>query len=88
MAAVILKYSPYQNVQAGVRYPKIYFSTSTSDDRVEPAHARKMAAKMEAQGHDVLFFESTDGGHRATADLDQKVRDRALIVTYFIRQLF
>ncbi len=60
--AYILKYSPYQNVKPGVKYPPVLFTTATSDDRVTPVHARKMAAKMEAMGDDVLFFENTDGG--------------------------
>ena len=47
------------------------FVTATSDDRVTPVHARKMAALMEAQGHDVLFYENTDGGHMATANHKQ-----------------
>ncbi|HEY0106443.1 MAG TPA: prolyl oligopeptidase family serine peptidase [Rhizomicrobium sp.] len=66
--AYILKYSPYQNVKPGVKYPPILFTTATSDDRVTPVHARKMAAKMESYGDDVLFFENTDGGHSAGAN--------------------
>ncbi len=64
-AMYILKYSPYQNVKPDVKYPPILFITATTDDRVTPVHARKMAAKMEAQGHDVLFYENTEGGHAA-----------------------
>lgn len=33
------------------------------DDRVHPAHARKMVARMQEQGHDVSYFENTEGGH-------------------------
>src|SRR5262249_39059716 len=40
--AFISRYSPYQNVRAGVRYPPVLFTTSTRDDRVHPGHARKM----------------------------------------------
>src|ERR1019366_1946166 len=46
--AYISKYSPYQNVFPNRTYPPVLFTTTTSDDRVGPAHARKMAAKMEA----------------------------------------
>ncbi len=67
----ILRYSPYQNVKPGVKYPPVLFTTATSDDRVTPVHARKMAAKMEAFGDDVLFFENTDGGHSAGANHKQ-----------------
>jgi prolyl oligopeptidase len=61
--AYIEKYSAYQNVKPDVNYPGILFITETSDDRVTPIWARMMAAKMEAQGHDVLFNESSEGGH-------------------------
>ena len=43
-------------MKPGVKYPPVFFVTATSDDRVTPVHARKMAAKMEAQGHEVLFY--------------------------------
>jgi prolyl oligopeptidase len=42
--AYISKYSPYQNLKAGTKYPKVMFTTTRRDDRVHPAHARKMAA--------------------------------------------
>ncbi len=45
--AFMSKYSPYQNVRPGVRYPPAFFYLSTKDDRVHPGHARKMAAKLE-----------------------------------------
>ena len=42
--AYISKYSPYQNVSKGAKYPHVLFTTSTRDDRVHPGHARKMVA--------------------------------------------
>jgi prolyl oligopeptidase len=83
----ILKYSPYQNVKAGVHYPPVLFVTATSDDRVTPVHARKMAAKMLAQGHDVMFFENTDGGHAAAADHKQSAEMWALSFVYLKQKL-
>jgi prolyl oligopeptidase len=85
--AAILRYSPYQNVKAGGYYPPVFFVTATSDDRVTPVHARKMAARMEAQGHDVLFYENTDGGHSAAADHKQYARMFALSFTWLARVL-
>ena len=85
--AAILKYSPYQNVKADVKYPPVFFLTATSDDRVTPVHARKMAAKMEAQGHDVMFFENTDGGHAAAADHRHSAQMWALSFVYLKRKL-
>lgn len=86
-APAIRKYSPYQNVKAGVEYPRVFFATSTKDDRVHPGHARKMVARMEEQGHDVLYFENIEGGHGAAANLDQRVRRMALEYAYFFERL-
>ena len=83
----ILKYSPYQNVKPGVKYPPVLFTTATSDDRVTPVHARKMAAKMEAMGDDVLFFENTDGGHGAAADHKQAAEMWTLSFIYLKQKL-
>jgi prolyl oligopeptidase len=85
--AWILKYSPYQNVRAQRRYPPVLFVTATSDDRVTPVHARKMAALMESQGHDVLFYENTDGGHAAAADHKQAAQMWALSFVYLKQKL-
>ncbi|HUJ47340.1 MAG TPA: prolyl oligopeptidase family serine peptidase [Rhizomicrobium sp.] len=83
----ILKYSPYQNVKKDVTYPPVLFVTATSDDRVTPVHARKMAARMEAQGHDVLFYENTDGGHAAAANHKQAAEMWALSFVYLKQKL-
>ena len=83
----ILTYSPYQNVKKGVAYPPVFFVTATSDDRVTPVHARKMAAKMEAQGHEILFYENTDGGHAAAADHRQAAEMWALSYVYLAQKL-
>jgi prolyl oligopeptidase len=85
--AWILKYSPYQNVSADKTYPPVFFVTATSDDRVTPVHARKMAARMEAQGHDVLFYENTDGGHAAAANHKQGAEMWALSFVYLKQKL-
>jgi prolyl oligopeptidase len=85
--AAILAYSPYQNVKKNVKYPPVFFVTATSDDRVTPVHARKMAAKMEAQGHEVLFYENTDGGHAAAADHRQAAEMWALSYVYLAQKL-
>lgn len=76
--AALMKYSPYQNVQAGKTYPPVFFFTSTKDDRVHPGHARKMAAKMKDQKHQVLYYENTEGGHAASANYKQQAMMMAL----------
>jgi prolyl oligopeptidase len=87
MRDYILTYSPYQNVKRDKKYPPVFFVTATSDDRVTPVHARKMAAKMEEQGHEVLFYENTDGGHAAAADHKQAAEMWALSFVYLAQKL-
>ena len=85
--AYISKYSPYQNVKAGRTYPRPLFTTTTRDDRVHPGHARKMAALMLDQGHDVLYYENTEGGHGSGVTPEQQARMMALTYTYLWTQL-
>jgi len=80
--AYISQYSPYQNVKKGVKYPKVLFATSTRDDRVHPGHARKMAARMIEQGHDVLYFENIEGGHGGAANNEQRANLVAMENTF------
>ena len=84
----ISKYSPYQNVAKGKKYPKVFIATTTRDDRVHPGHARKMVAKMKEQGHDVLYFENVEGGHGAGTTPAQQAQFNALIYTFFRKELF
>ncbi|HAT29758.1 MAG TPA: S9 family peptidase, partial [Janthinobacterium sp.] len=85
--AYIGNYSPYQNVRAGVTYPRVLLTTSTRDDRVHPAHARKMVARMQEQGHDVLYWENLEGGHAGAANNDQQTQMWALSYTFLLKQL-
>lgn len=85
--AWIEKYSPYQNLKAGVKYPLAYITTSTKDDRVHPGHARKFAARLDDLKVDHLYFENTDGGHANGADPKANARRWALHYTYLSRQL-
>lgn len=85
--AWIEQYSPYQNLRAGQPYPEVFIHTSTKDDRVHPGHARKAAARLEALGYPVLFYENTDGGHAAGANLQETARRLALEYTYLSRRL-
>ncbi len=85
--AWIEAYSPYQNLRAGQPYPEVFIHTSTKDDRVHPGHARKAAARLEELGYPVLFYENTDGGHAAGANLRETARRIALEYTYLTRRL-
>ena len=85
--AYIRKYSPYQNARKDRKYPRILFTTSTRDDRVHPGHARKMVALMEAQGHDVLYYENIEGGHGAAANNQQAAFMDALAYKFLWKEL-
>ena len=85
--AYISRYSPYQNLKSGTKYPTVMFTTTTRDDRVHPAHARKMAAKMESMGIPFYYFENTEGGHGAGVTNAQVAKEYALTYVYLWQQL-
>ena len=72
--AFLQKYSPYHNVDAETTYPPILFPTSTRDDRVHPAHARKMVRKLLDLGKadTTYYYENMEGGHGGAADNKQR----------------
>jgi len=86
--AFIRTFSPYHNVRANESYPAVLFTTSTRDDRVHPAHARKMMALMEELGHDALYYENIEGGHGGAANNEQSAYMRALAFTFLKQRLF
>jgi len=81
-------FSPYHNVKADKKYANVLFTTSTRDDRVHPGHARKMMAKMEDQGHSVLYYENIEGGHGGAANNRQSAFMQAIAYTFLRQQLF
>jgi prolyl oligopeptidase len=86
--AFIKTFSPYQNVEKGKDYPPILFYTSTSDDRVGPVQARKMAARMRELGYtNAWFYENTEGGHGGAADNKQSAYMHAMAYTFLWNHL-
>lgn len=78
--AYIRKYSPYQNVHPGEKYPAIMFFTGDNDTRVDPMNARKMTALMQASAGDdrpIVLHYSIKGGHSSGVSLTQLVQDQA-----------
>ncbi len=76
----LLKYSPYQNVKAGTKYPAIMFNTGDSDTRVAPLHARKMTALMQKDtGSDrpIILHYELKAGHSSGVSITQLVDDTA-----------
>ncbi|WP_125616070.1 prolyl oligopeptidase family serine peptidase [Specibacter cremeus] len=71
----IRTFSPYHLLRAGVDYPAAFIWTATSDDRVGPVQARKMAARMESMGVPGLWFhEALEGGHAGASNNLQAAR--------------
>jgi prolyl oligopeptidase len=81
------KWSPYQNLDKSKTYPKVFFNTSTRDDRVHPGHARKMVKRMTDMGKPVYYYENTEGGHGAAANLNQRAYMWALTYSYLWKML-
>lgn len=81
------KTSPYHNFDAAADYPTPLFVTSTKDDRVHPAHARKMARLFELADKPFLYYENTDGGHSAAANQQERAKRIALEFTYLSERL-
>jgi prolyl oligopeptidase len=79
--------SPYHRLEKRADFPIPFFVTSTKDDRVHPAHARKFAARMESLGMPFFYYENIDGGHSAAANLVEAARRNALEYTYLTRML-
>ena len=69
MGVHLKTFSPYHLLRDGVDYPETFIWTATSDDRVGPVQARKMAARMQAMGiPNVWFHEALEGGHAGASD--------------------
>lgn len=83
----IRAFSPYQDLRRGVKYPPTLFTASTRDDRVHPGHARKMVARMKADGDDVLYYENVEGGHAGAANNKQRAFMSALAYTFLWKEL-
>jgi prolyl oligopeptidase len=77
--------SAYHVAGPGRQYPPILLATSRRDDRVHPAHARKMAAKLQALGYDALFYEPAAGGHGYGKD-NAEVASFAALGLAFLRR--
>lgn len=85
-------YSPYHHVRPGTRYPAVLFTTAEGDSRVDPMHARKMAALLQAVTADdpdalVLLRVERDAGHGVGKPLDKQVDDLADQYAFFAWRL-
>ncbi|EJE54745.1 serine protease, S9A family peptidase [Acidovorax sp. CF316] len=87
----LARWSPYQNAKPAseaVAYPPILFLGNRNDDRVHPAHARKMVAHLRALGHArVWLYEEIAGGHSGRTDPNIHARREALLYSFLFQQL-
>jgi prolyl oligopeptidase len=86
----IYKYSPYQHVEKGTKYPAVMFVSGDFDTRVDPLHARKMAALLQAStGSDrpVLLRYDTESGHSAGVPVDSLISETSDELTFLAWQL-
>jgi prolyl oligopeptidase len=77
-------YSPYQNVRKNVKYPSVMFVSGDSDTRVDPLHARKMAALMQSLGGEnpVLLHYDVSSGHAGGKSVDKGIEDNADLLQF------
>ncbi|MCA9522734.1 MAG: S9 family peptidase [Myxococcales bacterium] len=69
-------YSPYHKLKAGTKYPITMVMTADHDDRVDPFHARKFAARLQASttpGQHVLLRIESKAGHGAGTPLMKRI---------------
>jgi prolyl oligopeptidase len=88
--AYLLKYSPYHNVKPGVKYPATLFVTGDADTRVDPLHARKMAARLQAVNppdRPILLLYDTKSGHSAGKPVNAQIEDWTDEFSFLFREL-
>lgn len=85
-------YSPYHRVREGERYPAVLFTTAEGDTRVDPLHARKMAALLQHAAADqderpVLLHQEGRAGHGAGKPVGKRAAEQADVLAFFTWQL-
>ena len=83
-------YSPYHRVQPGVKYPAVLFVTGDGDTRVDPLHARKMTALLQAatgSERPVLLRYETTAGHSGGRPVSKTIEDVADELGFLLWQL-
>lgn len=80
-------FSPYHLFDPKKAYPPVLLTTSTRDDRVHPAHARKMMAKLSEAGKEAYYYENIEGGHGGAANNEQRAYMNALAYEFLWQKL-
>jgi prolyl oligopeptidase len=81
--------SPYHHVKEGVRYPSIVITTADTDDRVDPMHARKLAAIFQARstGGEALLRIEKNAGHGGAGTIKSAVDERAETFAFLMHEV-
>ena len=79
-------YSPVHNVRPGTRYPAFLVTVATTDNRVGPGHARKLAKRLMDTGQKAFFLEPEGGGH-GVSDALQQPEVLAMRTAFFVELL-
>jgi prolyl oligopeptidase len=83
-------YSPYHRVVDGTRYPAVLLLTGDHDGRVNPAHSRKMAARLQTatrSGLPVLLRTSANAGHGIGTALNERIAEDTDVYAFLFDQL-
>jgi prolyl oligopeptidase len=83
-------YSPYHHVVDGTAYPAILFVTGENDGRVNPAHSRKMTARLQAassSGRPVLLRTSASSGHGMGTSMNEQIVEETDVYAFLFDQL-
>jgi prolyl oligopeptidase len=83
-------YSPYHHVRDGAAYPAIFMATGETDGRVNPAHSRKMVARLQAataSGKPVYLSSNSHAGHGFGTSLSIRVNQDADMYSFLFDQL-
>lgn len=85
----ILTWSPYHNVKQGTNYPDFFFTTANKDTRVDPLHARKMAAILEDadESNKALVLTEMEAGHGHGKPIAKIVENQASVLSFFSKTL-
>jgi len=90
----IYAYSPYHHVKAGAEYPAILFMTGDFDTRVDPMHAKKMAALLQAEAkngssktHPILLRIESKAGHGAGKPVTKQIEEFTDMYSFLFWQL-
>jgi prolyl oligopeptidase len=83
-------YSPLHRVRDGVDYPAVFMQTGDNDGRVNPAHSRKMIARLQQadpNGKPILLRTTAAAGHGIGSALSVRIDQTTDLFAFFVNEL-